>query len=49
MGDTKPVADDVELGAGELGGKRKAGDEAGEEVRVSKRRKASTVVEGLPI
>ena len=45
MGDSKPVAADVELGAGEQAGKRKAGEEG----RVSKRRKASTVVEGLPI
>ena len=46
VGDTKPAAADVELRAGEQAGKRKAGEEEG---RLSKRRKASIVVEGLPI
>ena len=47
MSDNKPAdASDVELGAGDEGGKLKVKEEEG---RVSKRRKASTVVEGLPI
>ena len=46
MGETKPAAADVEVGAGEEGGKRRAEEQG---ARVSKRRKASIVVEGLAI
>ena len=46
MSDTNPAAAGVELRAGEEGSKRKVKEEEG---RLIKRRKASTVLEGLPI